>query len=85
MYIDNIFFQLSMSGTIVGICTSVLFAHDGSTAGDHPVGWVFIPSTDVHVGWLVAWYCIFTGCPLGTQYLSISVSCCTCPVKIYKN
>ena len=32
-----------MSGTIVGICTSVLFAHDGSTAGDHPVGWVVIP------------------------------------------
>ena len=41
-----------MSGTIVGICTAVLFAHDGSTAGDHPVGWVVIPSTDVHVGWL---------------------------------
>ena len=49
MYIDNIFFQLSMSGTIVGICTAVLFAHDGSTAGDHPVGWVVIPSTAVHV------------------------------------
>ena len=38
-----------MSGTIVGICTAVLFSHCwGPPLG----GWVVIPSTAVHVGWL---------------------------------
>ena len=46
-----------MSGTIVGICTAVLFAHDGITAWEPPLGgWVVIPSTAVHVGWLYNQY-----------------------------
>ena len=44
-----------MSGTIVGICTSVLFSH----CWGPPLGWVVIPSTAVHVGWLYS-TCIFT-------------------------
>ena len=56
-----------MSGTILGICTAVLFAHDGSTAGDHPVGWVVIPSTDVPVQlyrtYYDSYYILYYGTP----------------------
>ena len=34
-------------------------------------GWVVTPSTTVHVGWLYS-TCIFTGCPLVTQYVSLA-------------
>ncbi len=55
-----------MSGTILGICTAVPLAHDGSTAGDHPVV----------AGWLSPVYCS-CGLVVGymyryTEYLSLS-------------
>ncbi len=59
-----------MSGTIVCDCTTVPLAHDGSTAGDHPVVAGWLSPVYCTCSWLLG-TCVNTGCPLGTQYLSL--------------